>query len=199
MHVGVSFREYPFYGDFEVKPKWLWVQNRCPKWIPGKWNQGLQPAVSWWLSFDPYPNDNHNFGGCPQQKHTHMHKSIRTPMRQQGTLNNRHTHWPHECAFSSRSPFGWFSREAKRKPASPNPVNVAIARSNPVSSLAGRLLEGQLPLQLHWVGESCHSCWVSKLLGSLCVLRRKPTSPFGEQEVGNLFELATVLLLAHDF
>ena len=25
---------------------WLWVKNRVtPKWNPGKWDQGLQPAV----------------------------------------------------------------------------------------------------------------------------------------------------------
>ena len=24
---------------------WLWVKNGCPKWNPGKWNQGLKPAV----------------------------------------------------------------------------------------------------------------------------------------------------------
>ena len=24
---------------------WLWVKNGYPKWNPGKWNQGLKPAV----------------------------------------------------------------------------------------------------------------------------------------------------------
>ena len=32
-------------------------QNAYPKWNPGKWNQRLKPAVSWWLYFDPYPNE----------------------------------------------------------------------------------------------------------------------------------------------
>ena len=34
---------------------WLWVKNMYPKWSPGKWNQGLKPAVPWWFNFDPYP------------------------------------------------------------------------------------------------------------------------------------------------
>ena len=33
---------------------WLWVKNRHPKWSPGKWIQGLKPAVRW-FHFDPYP------------------------------------------------------------------------------------------------------------------------------------------------
>ena len=29
---------------------WLWVKNMVtPKWNPGKWKQGLKPAVAWWL------------------------------------------------------------------------------------------------------------------------------------------------------
>ena len=32
---------------------WLWVKNKHPKWNPGKWKHGLQPAV-FWLNFDPY-------------------------------------------------------------------------------------------------------------------------------------------------
>ena len=34
---------------------WLWVKNRYPKWNPGKWKHGLEPAVPWWFIFDPYP------------------------------------------------------------------------------------------------------------------------------------------------
>ena len=26
-------------------PIWVWVKNRYPKWNPGKWKQGLKPAV----------------------------------------------------------------------------------------------------------------------------------------------------------
>ena len=41
-----------------------WASQQCgcgseigiyPKWNPGKWNQGLKPAVPWWFNFDPYP------------------------------------------------------------------------------------------------------------------------------------------------
>ena len=32
------------------------VKNRYPKWSPGKWNQGLKPAVFRWFYFDPYPH-----------------------------------------------------------------------------------------------------------------------------------------------
>ena len=33
---------------------WQRVKNRVtPKWKPGSWNQGLNPA-GWWNSFDPY-------------------------------------------------------------------------------------------------------------------------------------------------
>ena len=37
----------------------LAVGQKCvPKMAcPGKWNQGLQPAVPWWLNFHPYPSD----------------------------------------------------------------------------------------------------------------------------------------------
>ena len=38
-----------------LTPNWWWVKNWYPKWNPGKWNQGLKPAVPWWLNFDPYP------------------------------------------------------------------------------------------------------------------------------------------------
>ena len=34
---------------------WLWVKNGYPKWNPGKWNQGLKPAVKWCFNFEPYP------------------------------------------------------------------------------------------------------------------------------------------------
>ena len=48
---------------------WLWVQNRvAPKWIPGKWNQGLKPAVFCWLNFDPY-----RFGWSQKDAHMHNH------------------------------------------------------------------------------------------------------------------------------
>ena len=37
--------------------RWLWVKNRVPpKWNPGKWKQGLKPAVPCWFNFDPYPD-----------------------------------------------------------------------------------------------------------------------------------------------
>ena len=29
------------------------ANKAVPKRNPGKWNQGLKPAVSWWLNFDP--------------------------------------------------------------------------------------------------------------------------------------------------
>ena len=38
-------------------PKWPWVRDAYPKWNHGKWNQRLNPAVPWWLHFDPYLND----------------------------------------------------------------------------------------------------------------------------------------------
>ena len=41
----------------ELMDKWLWVENRYPKWKPGKWNQGLTPAVPWRFNFDPQPNE----------------------------------------------------------------------------------------------------------------------------------------------
>ena len=28
---------------------WLWVENRYPKWNPGKWKHGAKPAVPWWF------------------------------------------------------------------------------------------------------------------------------------------------------
>ena len=33
------------------------VKNRYPKWNPGKWKHGLEPAVPWWFYFDPQPNE----------------------------------------------------------------------------------------------------------------------------------------------
>ena len=31
-----------------VTPMWVWVQHRVtPKWSPGTWKQGRQPAVPW--------------------------------------------------------------------------------------------------------------------------------------------------------
>ena len=34
--------------------RWLWVKNAYPKWNPDTWNQRLEPAVPWWVYFDPY-------------------------------------------------------------------------------------------------------------------------------------------------
>ena len=33
-----------------------WVKNMYPKWNPGKWKLGLQPAVPWSFNFDPHPD-----------------------------------------------------------------------------------------------------------------------------------------------
>ena len=33
---------------------WLWVKKVFPKWNPGKWKHGLNPAVPWYfINFDP--------------------------------------------------------------------------------------------------------------------------------------------------
>ena len=44
----------------------IWYSN----WSPGKWNQGLTPAVPWCFSFDPQPNGGVHFGFLPK-KQTH--------------------------------------------------------------------------------------------------------------------------------
>ena len=36
-------------------------QKVYPKWNPGKWKHGLNPAVPWWFNFDPYPSWDVNF------------------------------------------------------------------------------------------------------------------------------------------
>ena len=43
---------------------WLCVKNTYPKWNPGKWNQRLQPAVAWWVNFDPHPHVSHSVVRC---------------------------------------------------------------------------------------------------------------------------------------
>ena len=43
---------------------WVWVKNRYPKLIPGKWKHGLKPAVPCWSNFDPYQ---------ARSFHTHPH------------------------------------------------------------------------------------------------------------------------------
>ena len=43
-------RAVQLLSDRKSELTWLWVKNRYPKWNPGKWNQGLNPAVPWCLS-----------------------------------------------------------------------------------------------------------------------------------------------------
>ena len=60
-----------------TNPKCLWVKNRHPKWNPGKWKQGLKPAVPWWFRFDPYPNTpNGTLGDKKQQQHGTLKKNF---------------------------------------------------------------------------------------------------------------------------
>ena len=50
-----SRRVAPVPGSPGAPRIWQWVKNWYPNWKPGKWSQGLKPAVFWWLNFDPYP------------------------------------------------------------------------------------------------------------------------------------------------
>ena len=57
----------------EVASSWLWVKNWCPRWHPGKWNQGRfnLRSNSLWINFDPYPVGHrwasyHAGGGVPE-------------------------------------------------------------------------------------------------------------------------------------
>ena len=60
---------------------WPWVKNGYPKWIPGKWNQGLNPVVPWWLNFDPHPIDEipYHFGAMVDPKPRAQHPKPTPP------------------------------------------------------------------------------------------------------------------------
>ena len=74
---GLRFCETPPYPSVLLlfplfKATWVWVENRYPKWNPGRWKHGLKPAVVWWFHFDPYPDEKR--GGYQLQLTRHIHR-----------------------------------------------------------------------------------------------------------------------------
>ena len=76
---------------------WQWVKNRYPKWNPGKWKEGLKPAVPRRLHFEPYPFEEMLstklvWGSVPLLKSTTGGKAKRCPSSQIWRTKMRSTH-----------------------------------------------------------------------------------------------------------
>ena len=65
----------------------LWVNNRYPKWNPGKWRHGRKLVFPWWHNFDPYPYVLRTVrGNTPAQRQTYQ-TQMRVPcMLRPGTV-----------------------------------------------------------------------------------------------------------------
>ena len=148
---------------------WVWVKNRYPEWNPGKWKQRLQPVVSWWSNFDPYPicttnNPNRgklitSFGYHKQPVAYEIGQQVRTRRPHLTPAPMHAGTW----ASSNRAPAAW-RRKKTSGPCDRKPAPVQASRRHAKPGLSSHRI-----LKTSVSNSESHQHSESKITGSLLV------------------------------